>query len=197
MPFFTIGMDFLRIQREINSVGPETVGFIGDFPVVNSFLLSLVILVLILLVAVFVVRRFKLIPETTQNIFESLYEQMIGMVEQITGSKKLAENIFPVIGALFVYIGLSNLIGLLPGVSNITFNGVQAFRTPTSDFNVTLGLAMAMILLVQVASIKQWGILSYLGKFFKFKGLVQGFRKGFGLRPAWYGGGTKYWWLEK
>ena len=26
---------------------------------------------------------------------------------------------------------------------------------------------------------------------------LKGFRKGFGLRPAWYGGGTKYWWLEK
>jgi peptide/nickel transport system substrate-binding protein len=26
---------------------------------------------------------------------------------------------------------------------------------------------------------------------------LKGFRKGFGLRPAWHGGGTKYWWLDK
>jgi ABC-type transport system substrate-binding protein len=26
---------------------------------------------------------------------------------------------------------------------------------------------------------------------------VKGFRKGFGLRPSWYGGGVKYWWFEK
>jgi peptide/nickel transport system substrate-binding protein len=26
---------------------------------------------------------------------------------------------------------------------------------------------------------------------------LKGFRKGFALRPAWHGGGTKYWWLDK
>lgn len=171
-------MEFLRIQRDINSVGPEVVGFIGDFPLANSFLLSLVITVIIVLVAVFVIRRFRRVPGKTQNIFEVLYEQMIGMVEQITGSKELAENIFPVIGALFVYLGIANLIGIIPGVSNVTYNGVQAFRTPTSDYNVTGGLALAMIVLVQVASIRQWGALSYLGKFFKFKELIAGFRQG-------------------
>jgi ABC-type transport system substrate-binding protein len=30
-----------------------------------------------------------------------------------------------------------------------------------------------------------------------FRDYLKGFRKGFGLRPAWHGGGTKYWWLEK
>ena len=26
---------------------------------------------------------------------------------------------------------------------------------------------------------------------------VKGVRKGFSLRPAWHGGGTKYWWIDK
>jgi hypothetical protein len=26
---------------------------------------------------------------------------------------------------------------------------------------------------------------------------VKGFRKGFATRPAWHGGGTKYWWIDK
>lgn len=171
-------MDFLRIQRDINTVGPEVLGTIGNFPVANSFLLSIVITFIIVCAAFLVIRRFKRVPGSTQNVFEALYEQMVEMVQQITGSQKLAEGIFPVIGALFVYIGIANLIGIIPGVSNVTYNGIQVFRTPTSDYNVTVGLALAMVLLVQVASIRQWGVLSYLGKFFKFKELIAGFRRG-------------------
>ena len=32
---------------------------------------------------------------------------------------------------------------------------------------------------------------------YAFRDYVKGFRKGFSTRPAWHGGGTKYWWLDK
>jgi F-type H+-transporting ATPase subunit a len=51
-------------------------------------------------------------------------------------------------------------------------------RTPTSDFNTTFGLAIAMVLLIQFLTIRKHGMIKYLGKYFQFKKVWQGFRKG-------------------
>ena len=171
---------FWRLEREIASVGPEIHGTIFGVPIANSFLLSVGITVLLALVAYFVIRKFKERPDATQNIFEYMYESMLELTTQITGSEERSKKIFPVIGALFVYIGIANLIGLIPGVTSFTYKGDALFRTPTSDFNTTVGLALAMVLLIQVISIKEWGILGYLGRFFKFKEVYQGFKQGIG-----------------
>lgn len=171
-------MDTIRLQRDVADVGPDIVGTIAGFPVANSFLLSLVIVILFAIVSYWITKRFKLVPTRLQNMMESLYEGMLKLTDQITNSKRLSARIFPLIAALFVYIGVANMIGLIPGMTSFTWDGQALFRTPTSDFNTTFGLAFAMILLIQVDSIREWGILGYLGRFFKFKEVYQGFRKG-------------------
>lgn len=171
---------FWRLEREIASVGPEIHGTIFGVPVANSFLLSVAITVVLALIAYFIVRKFQERPDTAQNFIEYIYEVMLDLTSQITGSEERSKKIFPVIGALFVYIGIANLIGLIPGVTSFTYKGGALFRTPTSDFNTTVGLALAMVLLIQLISIKEWGVLGYLGRFFKFKEVYQGFKQGVG-----------------
>jgi F-type H+-transporting ATPase subunit a len=69
---------------------------------------------------------------------------------------------------------------MLPGLSAILYNGSTVFRGPTSDFNTTFGLAFGAVLFLQFVSIKDFGFLGYLGKFFKFKEIYFGFKSSVG-----------------
>lgn len=167
-----------RLEREISSVNPETIFSIGSFRISNTTLLSLLILFALIGFCFFSVRKFKLRPNKTQTLVEFLVEQMIGLISQITGSKKHAEIIFPLVASMFVYIGISNLISIVPGLTSITIDGKALFRSPTADFNTTFGLALGSIVLLNFISLRDYGFFGYIGKFFKFKDIVLGFKKG-------------------
>jgi len=115
-----------------------------------------------------------------QAICEMLYEGMHALILQLTDSKKVTAKIFPLTAALFIFIGISNTISFIPGFGSILWDEVSIFRTPTSDFNTTFGLAVSMILLIQIQSLRDWGFFGYIGRFVQIKEVIQGFRKGIG-----------------
>lgn len=172
-------MDILRLQRDIADVDPEIVGTLLGVPFANSTLMLLFI-VCVTFGLIFMIKRFTLLPNTFQSVVEYLFEGIEGLIDQITGSRERTRDIFSLIGALFVFIGFANILPFIPGLMSFTYNGVQLFRIPTSDFNTTFALAVGMLLVVQVVSIMEWGVFGYLGKFFKFRELATGFRKGIG-----------------
>jgi len=71
-------------------------------------------------------------------------------------------------------------VTLIPGLSAITYNGVSIFRTPTNDFNMTFSIALAMVILANIMSIRDFGLFGHIGKFVKIKEVVEGFRKSIG-----------------
>lgn len=166
-----------RLTREISGVTPDTILTIGGFKIANSTMLSFVILILFVLLCYFVIRKFKEKGTKVQYLLEMFYEGLLGLVGQITGNKKHAIIVFPLIGALIFYILVSNLIGIIPGLMAVTYDGKSIFRSPTSDFNTTFGLAFGCVLLLQFLSAKDFGLLGHLGKYFKFKEIFVGFRK--------------------
>lgn len=167
----------LRLQQELTSIEPETVFYIGGFPVKNSFLTLVFIGFIILGVAFWIQKRASLKPGKFQSVMEMLYEKMFELVSGITGKNKHAHRIFPIIAALLLFILLSNFIGLVPGLDSIKFNGVSVFRTPTTDFNTTFGLALAMLVLVQLASIKHYGLVGYFERFFQVRRVYKAFKR--------------------
>lgn len=168
----------LRIKRSLLPLESETIFSVGGFPITNSTLMLVLVVALVIVAGIVLNRRRSLVPGGFQNVIELFYESVLGIVASITGSMKRAEGVFPLIAALFVFIGLSNTLGLIPGISSITVNGANLFRTATSDFNTTFALALAMVLLLQFVSIKEIGILGYLGKFFQFHDVYKGFKQG-------------------
>jgi len=168
---------FLQLNTTTTDVSPEVLGFVAGFPVTNTLVMS-VFIVLVLALFGLVVRRFSLVPGPVQNATEELYEKMRDFVEQITGDTQMAQNIFPLIGALFIYIGVADLLPLVPGLTSITYAGDPLFRMPTTDINLTLGLAVAMVMLVQIRSMQDWGVFNYIGRFLRFKQLIRGFQNG-------------------
>jgi len=172
-------MNLIQIQAERPSVAPDIIFKIKNFPISNSLLMILLILAIIIFVCILIRKKFKIIPQSFQNILEIFYEAMYNLIEQITGKKEHAQRLFPLIASLFIFIGLSNLLGILiPFLGSFTYVGKPIFRTPTSDFNTTLSLALAMILMIQVVAIRKKGFFKYLSNYFKFSEVVQGFKQG-------------------
>lgn len=171
-------MDFLRVHQEITPIAPEVLWQIYGWPVTNSFMSTVLVAFLIAGVGVFAVPSFKAIPGLFQSILEIAYEAMTSLIAQITTNITMARDVVPLVTALFVFIGLSNALGIVPGLSSITWEGTSIFRTPTSDFNTTVALALGVIFLIQVDSIRLWGPLGYLGRFVKVKELYVGARGG-------------------
>lgn len=171
---------FLQVQAEKPAVQPETVFEIGSFQMTNAMIMGVLVTVIFLIFSLIVKKKLKLVPGKLQTIAEVIVESFTNLLSQITGTRERGKKMLPLIGALFLYMGLSNLIGLIPGLTAITYNGVPLFRTPTNDFNTTFSIALAMIILTQYASMKEFGLLGHLGKYFKFKEVIQGFKKSIG-----------------
>ena len=173
-------MNFFSIQRDIPGIDPVFLFDVAGFPIAASTVMIFLIIVLFVVLAVVVRKTFTTIPTRFQTVMEFLYVGMVDMLDEVTNDKKRSEVIFPVIGAMFIYLLVANLLGLVPGLSEIMVNGNQLFQTPTGDFNTTFGLALGSIIVINPISIKEWGIIAYLEKFFKFRDVIKGFKKSIG-----------------
>lgn len=168
----------IGIVRDIPGLDPDIVFTVFGFPIASSTLMILLITLILAILSGVIVKTFAVRPGKFQVVVEMLYEQVVGLVDQITNSRKHSERVFPIIGAMLVYLTIANLIGLIPGLTELTYNGTPIFRSPTADFNTTFGLAFGAILILQFVSIKDYGVLGHLGKFIKVKEVYQGFKQG-------------------
>ncbi len=174
-------MSFLRIPfEEATSIRPETVFHILGLEITNAMLLGVIVTLMLFVLSVYTSKKLRLKPSRFQLFVEQLVISFHSLTKNILGTEKAADKLLPLIGTLFIFFGIGNIIGLIPGVSSITYDGVALFRTPTNDFNMTFAIALAMVILTNIISIKTVGVFGYIGKFFKFKEVYQGFKKGFG-----------------
>ena len=144
---------------------------IGNFPVTNSLLMINIMTMVLVIFLIWFNRRLKIKPQATQTMVEMFLDGVMGLIDQITGKRAISEKIFPMITTLFIFVGIANLIGLIPGLTSITVDGVSIFRTPTTDFNTTFAIAVVMMFLVQIQSIVDWGLFGYIGRFIQVKGI--------------------------
>jgi F-type H+-transporting ATPase subunit a len=96
----------------------ETVFHLGPIPITNSMLTMWGIMVIILLVFWLAARKGSLIPGRFQSVIELIVEFISDLVYGTAG-RRLGRRILPLIMGLFVFIWISNLSGLLPGVGTI------------------------------------------------------------------------------
>lgn len=172
-------MSIIQVVANRPVINSETIFSVFGFPFTNSILMALLITAIIFFASYIICKKSRVLPKSWQVVFEYLHEAIYGLVNKITGEEKITKKIFYLIAALFIFIGLSNLLGLfIPFLGSFTYEGSAIFRTPTTDFNVTVSLAAAMVLLIQFASIKKWGLLKHLSNYFKFHEIYNGFKKG-------------------
>ncbi|MEK7551722.1 MAG: F0F1 ATP synthase subunit A [Patescibacteria group bacterium] len=150
------------------SFAAEPIFNIGKFAVTNAFLDTLLVDGIIVGLIIAVRKNLKLIPGKFQTIIESIFSEFYLLTESVAG--KNAAKIFPFFMTFFLFILIANWTGLIPGINAIGIKHegeiVPFLRAATSDFNVTLGLALVSITATHVLSIKTVGILDYLSRYF-------------------------------
>jgi len=173
-------MNFFQHKTELPGIQPDTLFSVGSVPISNAMLLGILVTLGVALTAFFIKKTAKLKPTKFQTAMEIIIQAFFDQCVQILHSKKTAAKLLPLVGTIFVFFGVSNLITLIPGITSFTYDGMTMFRTPTNDFNMTFSVALAILLLTQYASIRKFGIFRHLGKFLKVKEIVVGFKQGFG-----------------
>ncbi len=158
------------------SLHPETLFTLGGFAVTNSIIVSFAILGFFAVSGVLLRRRFALIPGVAQNIAESGIEALIDLMDQVLGDRKKSEKYFPLVATIFLFVLVSNWLGLLPGIGSIVFRvgdeTAPLLRSPSTDLNFTLALAIISVLAVNIIGIGAIGIIKHAGKFFNFESPV-------------------------
>ncbi|MEM9989515.1 MAG: F0F1 ATP synthase subunit A [Pseudomonadota bacterium] len=117
-----------------------------DLSVTNSTLWMFIGLGVAVLFLTAATRRLSLIPGGMQSMAEMTYEFIAKMVRDAMGDE--GRPFFPVVFTLFMFVFLSNFLGLLPTIPG-TPKGLAVF-TPTSHIIVTFALAALTVGLVIV-----------------------------------------------
>jgi F-type H+-transporting ATPase subunit a len=178
---------------------------VGDieFPVSNSMLLSWIVTLVLIIVTYAATHNMKLVPSGLQNFMEMVVEALHGLVNDISGGR--GKRFFPFVATIFLYIILSNWLGLLPGVGPIGIKEthmvggheeeiiVPLLRSPSADLNNTVALAIVSVLMTQVFAIMALGAVNYGLKWVNVKRLGEFFlalvgrrpRKGMGMLLFW------------
>ena len=135
----------------------------------NTILTMWIVMAIVLVGAILMTRGGKLIPGRAQNLFEFFYESLSDFGIGLAGPK--ARPYIPIFAAFFILILFDNWIGLVPPVGKI-----PELRAPSSDVNITIGMALISFTIFHVEGFRHLGVRGYLGKFFP----IGEFRKGIG-----------------
>jgi F-type H+-transporting ATPase subunit a len=129
--------------------------------------------VMAVLLAVFFVagRALKSTPGRLQNAVEYIWEALENWAVSLGGPD--SRRHVPLYAAFFLFILFSNWSGLLPFVGRL-----DLLRAPTSDVNVTIGLALVAFLYFHYQGFRRLGVRGYLGKFFVVRGFKHGLATG-------------------
>jgi len=171
--------DFIQYKSELPGIEPDTIFSIGNLPISNAMFMGVFVTIIVAAIAFTINRTIKMRPSKFQTVVEIAVQAFLDQCVQVLRSKKVGGQLLPLVGAIFIFFGFSNLITLIPGVTSFTFDGLPVFRTATNDFNMTFPVALGIILLTQWASIRKFGIFKHLGKFFKIKEVLVAVRDGF------------------
>lgn len=171
---------FIRVEFPPIGFKPEVLFFLplGDFtlPVSNALLSTAIVSVLLILIAFLASRRMTLIPGSIQNALEAIIETIYNQAAD-AGGEELAKKSFSFVATIFLFVLISNLLGLFPGFGTIGLEEmhevsghqetvlVPIFRAPSSDLNMTAALALISVGLSQVFAVRALGVWGYLSKF--------------------------------
>jgi F-type H+-transporting ATPase subunit a len=162
---------------------PEKLIEIHGWPISNTIIMSWLAMIILISAALLIRGRLKLVPGKLQGAAEAVVEGMENFMTTVTGDREKTKKFFPLIATFFLFILLSNWMGILPGVGSLGIweegpHGqilVPLFRSTNSDINSTLALAMISVLATQIFGISLVGFFKYFSRFISFKGPIDFF----------------------
>jgi F-type H+-transporting ATPase subunit a len=139
---------------------------------ITSTLVTMVIITLLVILLLWATSRGERpVPGRWQNVMEYAWEQIESFGMSLGGPA--AKPYIMLFAGFLLLIVFFNWSGLVPPIGKI-----DELRAPTSDINVTIGLALVAFVIIEYQGFHHLGIRGYLGKFFPFRefrhGVVSG-----------------------
>jgi F-type H+-transporting ATPase subunit a len=161
------------------SLSAEKVFSIGSLPVTNALLMAFLVLVLIAVIAITLKNKLKMVPSMLQNVSEIVLEGALGLMDSVLGNRKESEKYLPLVFTIFIFVLFSNWCGLIPGVGSVMVghgaDAVPLLRSPASDLNFTLALALIAVTMVNVFAASVIGLRTRISVFFNFSSPIKFF----------------------
>jgi F-type H+-transporting ATPase subunit a len=144
---------------------PASVIFhIGPLPVSNTIITSWITVVILVLIALLVTRKAKLIPGRLQGAVEAILEWMYNFCKDVAG-EKYGGKFFPIVTTIFLFVLFNALMNLVPGFGSITYHGAPLLRGANTDINTALALAFISFCFVTYYGLKD-GKFAFAKQFF-------------------------------
>ena len=162
-------------------LAPEQLTTLWGLPITNTLLTSWAVVVILIIVAVTIGSRLKMVPSRFQTLLEWLFGFVYDYVAETLESREMARRFFPFLTTIFLFIFTSNLLEFTPGVGSFgifqSWGGefIPLFRSVNTDLNVTLMLAITSFLVIEITGAFTIGVVKYAGKFINFHNGVIGF----------------------
>ena len=125
----------------------------GQEVIPDFLVMALLVLVAVSVLCVLIRPRLSVEnPGRLQILLEEALSFVYSMVDDYIGPK--GRNYVTLVGTMFIFILIGNLMGLVPGL-----------KSPTSNINVTLGCALTVFVYYQYQGFKEQGVWGYIKHF--------------------------------
>ena len=114
--------------------------------------MAIIVTGLIILFFKLAVKKPSMFPSKMQSFLEWFYKAFRSLIDEVIG--KEGRKFLPAVATLGIFIGVSNLFGLLPELGS-----------PTANLNVTAGCALFIFIYYHFQGVKKHGALGYLKTF--------------------------------
>uniref|UniRef100_E6PS88 ATP synthase a chain (ATPase protein 6) n=1 Tax=mine drainage metagenome TaxID=410659 RepID=E6PS88_9ZZZZ len=125
---------------------------LGSVPITQAVVVTWVIMILLVLGALMLKRRLKLVPSRSQAAFELMVDTVDAQIRDTMQLQPEPYRAF--IGTLFIYIFLANWSSLVPGI-----------KPPTAQLETDIALALLVFVAVVGFGVRAGGIRGYLATF--------------------------------
>lgn len=137
---------YLFLVKAFELTGIKSLGhFAHEYPHV---LYSWLVMILLILLGSIATKNLAMVPTKAQNFFEMIIVTLEDFMVDITGEE--GRWFFPVLGTVFLYVFVCNLIGLIPG-----------FFPPTASYNTTLSCAIVVFFFTHYIGVRYHGAKYY------------------------------------
>lgn len=120
----------------------------------KTLLTTWVIMAVLLLLGILIGRICRMTPRKLQTAAEYILGFFIAFCKETLG--KDWRKFFPLITTIFLFVLLSNLASIIPGI-----------KAPTADLNTSLGLGLMVFVIVHVSAIRHKGLINYIKGYFR------------------------------
>lgn len=127
---------------------------LGLIPITDGFLGSIIVTISMITFFYLAAGRFSIVPTRMQAFLEMMYEYVLGVLENAFRSKERAEKFLPFFLTMLIFLTVANQFTLVPFIFELTYQGGDLFRQPTSHFALPIALSLLVFVISHIMAFR-------------------------------------------